>query len=50
MLVEEGFSALTHRAVANRAGVPLASTTYYFSSVDDLAEQALRHATQTWLA
>ncbi len=50
VLVEEGFSALTHRAVASRAGVPLASTSYYFSSVDDLAEQALRHATQAWLA
>lgn len=50
MLVEQGFAALTHRAVAARAEVPLASTTYYFASVDDLAEQALQHATQRWLA
>lgn len=50
VLLEGGFAALTHRAVAARAEVPLASTTYYFASVDDLAEQALRHATRTWLA
>ncbi len=27
---------MRHRAVAERAGLPLASTTYYFSSLDDL--------------
>lgn len=31
-----GFGAVSHRAVARRAGVPLGSTTYYFSSLDDL--------------
>lgn len=49
VLVEQGFGALTHRAVSARAGVPLASTTYYFASVEDLAEQALREATRHWL-
>lgn len=36
MLVEGGFEAVRHRAVAERAGLPLASTTYYFDSLDDL--------------
>ena len=33
---DEGFSAISHRSVARRAGVPLGSTTYYFGSLDDL--------------
>jgi DNA-binding transcriptional regulator YbjK len=36
LLVEGGFDAVRHRAVAERAGLPLASTTYYFDSLDDL--------------
>ncbi|SNS38102.1 TetR/AcrR family transcriptional regulator [Rhodococcoides kyotonense] len=36
LLVEGGFDAVRHRAVATRAGLPLASTTYYFGSLDDL--------------
>lgn len=39
---EEGCAALTHRRVAERAGVSLSATTYYFRSKDDLLEQALR--------
>lgn len=39
---ERGIAATTHRAVAERAGVPVAATTYYFVSRDDLLEQALR--------
>ena len=31
-----GRQAVTHRAVAEEAGVPLGSTTYYFDSRDDL--------------
>ena len=31
-----GFDAVRHRAVAERAGLPLSSTTYYFSSLDEL--------------
>ena len=36
-----GRQAVTHRAVAEEAGVPLGSTTYYFDSRDDLLRQAL---------
>ena len=32
---------MRHRAVARRAGLPLASTTYYFSSLDDLIAAAV---------
>ena len=39
----EGREAVTHRAVADEAGVPLGSTTYYFDSRDDLLGQALEH-------
>lgn len=38
---ERGVQGTTHRAVAEAAGVPLATTTYYFSSIDQLLEQAL---------
>ncbi len=36
LLIECGFDGVRHRAVARRAGLPLASTTYYFASLDDL--------------
>lgn len=50
VIARSGVGALTHRAVAAAAGVPLASTTYYFSSKSDLlisafeflAEQEIR--------
>jgi TetR/AcrR family transcriptional regulator, regulator of biofilm formation and stress response len=38
-----GRQAVTHRSVAEEAGVPLGSTTYYFDSRDDLLGQALEH-------
>jgi DNA-binding transcriptional regulator YbjK len=38
-----GRQAVTHRAVAEEAAVPLGSTTYYFDSRDDLLRQALEH-------
>src|SRR6201987_5773974 len=41
LLSEGGFDAVRHRAVARRAGLPLASTTYYFSSLDDLLVPAV---------
>ncbi|MGV0790243.1 TetR/AcrR family transcriptional regulator [Mycolicibacterium sp. XJ1819] len=44
LLCEGGFDAVRHRAVARRAGLPLASTTYYFSSLDDLIANAVEHA------
>ena len=42
LLGETGAKSVTHRAVAERAGVPLASTTYYFESVNHLIEDALK--------
>lgn len=39
---ERGVGAITHRAVAERAGVPLGSTTYYFATIEDLLAQAIR--------
>jgi DNA-binding transcriptional regulator YbjK len=45
LLVEGGFDAVRHRAVADRAGLPLASTTYYFDSLDELIIAAVeRHS------
>jgi DNA-binding transcriptional regulator YbjK len=43
LLCEDGFEAVRHRAVARRAGLPLASTTYYFSCLDDLIASAVAH-------
>lgn len=43
LLCEGGFDAVRHRAVARRAGLPLASTTYYFSSLDDLIVKAVEY-------
>ncbi|GAC86152.1 putative TetR family transcriptional regulator [Gordonia paraffinivorans NBRC 108238] len=40
LLLEGGFDAVRHRAVAERAQLPLASTTYYFESLDDLMAEA----------
>ena len=39
---ERGTSGVTHRAVTERAGVPLATASYFFSSIDDLVAEALR--------
>jgi len=43
LLVEGGFDTVRHRAVAERAGLPLASTTYYFDSLDELITAAVEH-------
>ena len=43
LLAEGGFDAVRHRAVAERAGLPLASTTYYFSSIDELVAAAIEY-------
>jgi TetR/AcrR family transcriptional regulator, regulator of biofilm formation and stress response len=42
LLGETGAKSVTHRAVAERAALPLASTTYYFDSVQQLIEEALK--------
>ncbi|RVW00688.1 TetR/AcrR family transcriptional regulator [Rhodococcus xishaensis] len=43
LLLEGGFDAVRHRAVASRADLPLASTTYYFGSLDELVALAVEH-------
>lgn len=43
IILEYGIDAVRHRAVATRAGLPLASTTYYFDSLDDLVTCAVHH-------
>jgi AcrR family transcriptional regulator len=48
--MEQGFSAVSHRAVAERAGVPLSATTYYFRSLDDLLTATVERLAGTWLA
>ncbi|WP_445149236.1 TetR/AcrR family transcriptional regulator [Baekduia sp. Peel2402] len=42
LIGEHGLDAVTHRAVAAAAGVPAASTSYYFRSKDELIDEALR--------
>ncbi|GAA1195328.1 TetR/AcrR family transcriptional regulator [Prauserella alba] len=50
LLSEGGFDAIRHRAVAERAGLPLASTTYYFDSLDELVSAATEHHGRAELA
>jgi TetR/AcrR family transcriptional regulator, regulator of biofilm formation and stress response len=38
---ERGVAGTTHRAVTERAKVPLATVSYYFSSIDELIAEAL---------
>lgn len=42
VLAEHGVAGTTHRLVAEAADVPLGSLTYYFTSLQDLREQAFR--------
>ena len=39
---ERGQAGITHRAVTEKAGVPLATASYFFDSIEALAEEALR--------
>jgi DNA-binding transcriptional regulator YbjK len=41
LLSEGGARAVTHRAVAARAGLPPATTTYYFDTIQELTDAAL---------
>ncbi|GAA1004057.1 hypothetical protein Aple_005730 [Acrocarpospora pleiomorpha] len=50
LLEDGGFSAVTHRAVAHQAGVPLAATTYYFDSRDQLVAHAFTRLVERELA
>jgi DNA-binding transcriptional regulator YbjK len=46
VLERDGSGAVTHRAVAAEAGVPLSAATYYFATLDELYVSALRRATE----
>ncbi|WP_210491306.1 TetR family transcriptional regulator [Patulibacter sp. SYSU D01012] len=46
----DGLAGLTHRAVAAEAGVPLASASYHFDGIADLAQAALRRANDDLVA
>jgi DNA-binding transcriptional regulator YbjK len=50
VVARDGTGAVTHRAVAKVARVPLAATTYYFASRDDLLLEAFRHLTARRMA
>ena len=50
IVVAAGPGALTHRAVAARAGVPLGATTYYFADLADLTGAAGRLLMARWAA
>jgi DNA-binding transcriptional regulator YbjK len=48
LFAEGGSRAVTHRAVARRAGLPPATTTYYFASIEELLREALRDHIGRW--
>lgn len=48
LFAEGGARSVTHRAVARRAGLPPATTTYYFASIDELLSEALREHMAQW--
>lgn len=48
LLLERGITGISHRAVAARADLPLAATTYYFSSLGDLTQEALERVLERW--
>jgi DNA-binding transcriptional regulator YbjK len=50
LLAEGGFDAVRHRAVAERADLPLASTTYYFDSLEELVTAAVERHSHSELA
>ena len=39
VIAEQGVAGATHRAVAARAGMPTSTTSYFFSSLDELMAQ-----------
>ncbi|WP_229051772.1 TetR/AcrR family transcriptional regulator [Aeromicrobium sp. Leaf350] len=50
LFAEGGARAVTHRAVAARAGLPPATTTYYFASIEELVREALSTHITSWVA
>lgn len=49
LFAEGGARAITHRAVASRAGLPPATTTYYFTSIEELIDEAVSRHLGIWL-
>ncbi|WP_052280732.1 TetR/AcrR family transcriptional regulator [Nocardia vulneris] len=45
LIGERGIGAITHRGVAARAGLPPATTSYFFASIDELLVAAMRRVT-----
>jgi DNA-binding transcriptional regulator YbjK len=43
LIIEQGIRSVRHRAVAQRAGVALGSTTYHFDSIEELIVSAFQH-------
>ncbi|MFG1707415.1 TetR/AcrR family transcriptional regulator [Nonomuraea sp. M3C6] len=50
LLTDGGFAAVTHRGVAQHANLPLAATTYYFASRDQLLAEAFAQLVESELA
>lgn len=50
VLERDGLPGFTHRAVAAEAGVALASATYHFRGIDDLAVSAMLEAAEAFAA
>lgn len=46
IITEEGPSALTHRAVAARAGVAVGTTTKYFATINDMRKAGLERLSE----
>ncbi|GAB3566072.1 TetR/AcrR family transcriptional regulator [Spelaeicoccus albus] len=44
VIADHGLAGATHRLIAEQAGVPLGSTTYYFPTLSDLTTTALEAA------
>ena len=42
VIAEQGVAGATHRSIAARAGMPTSTTSYFFSSLDDLVAAALQ--------
>lgn len=48
VIAHVGVEQATHRAIAQAAGVPLGSTTYYFPTLHDLLAEAVEHVAALW--
>ncbi|MFE0178886.1 TetR/AcrR family transcriptional regulator [Streptomyces sp. NPDC059002] len=50
VIAARGIEGLTHRVVAEEAGVPLGATTYHFATKDDLIQAALQRSVDRFAA